>query len=74
MTRRRPHNISGGTDFRAIVPAVAADYGRLVSDISTLLEQARRSAARTINSILTMTYWEVGRRIVEYEQRGEKKA
>lgn len=50
------------------------NYGRLVSDISGLLVQARRAAARTINSFLTATYWEIGRRIVEYEQGGKERA
>jgi len=45
-----------------------------VSDISGLLEQARRTAARSVNSILTVTYWEIGRRIVEYEQEGRARA
>jgi predicted nuclease of restriction endonuclease-like (RecB) superfamily len=46
----------------------------LVSDISGLLEQARRTAARSVNSILTATYWEIGRRIVEYELGGKSRA
>ena len=50
------------------------NYGRLVSDISGLLVQARRAAARTINSFLTATYWEVGQRIVEFEQGGKARA
>jgi len=54
--------------------SVSGDYGRLVSDISGLLEQARRTAARSVNSILTATYWEVGRRIVEFEQGGKARA
>ncbi len=49
-------------------------YSGLVSDISGLLEQARRTAARAVNSVLTATYWEVGRRIVEFEQYGNRKA
>jgi predicted nuclease of restriction endonuclease-like (RecB) superfamily len=52
----------------------APDYSALVSDISGLLEQARRTAARSVNSILTATYWEIGRRIVEFEQRGKARA
>ena len=47
------------------------EYGRLVSQISGLLEQARRGAARAVNAILTATYWEIGRRIVEHEQGGK---
>ncbi|MGI8467024.1 MAG: PDDEXK nuclease domain-containing protein [Pyrinomonadaceae bacterium] len=39
-----------------------------------LLEQARRTAARTVNAVMTATYWEIGRRIVELEQGGKKKA
>src|SRR5437868_1582791 len=52
----------------------ASGYSALVSDISGLLEQARRMAARSINSILTATYWEIGGRIVEFEQRGRARA
>ena len=35
---------------------------------------ARRGAARTVNSIITSAYWEVGRRIVQEEQKGHHKA
>jgi predicted nuclease of restriction endonuclease-like (RecB) superfamily len=49
---------------------LAAGYDRLISDISGLLEQARRGAARAVNAVLTATYWEIGRRIVEHEQGG----
>ena len=57
---------------RTLAPPVA--YGRLVSEISHLLEQSRRLAARSVNAILTTTYWEIGRRIVEHEQLGEQRA
>jgi predicted nuclease of restriction endonuclease-like (RecB) superfamily len=56
------------------VPAVTAAYGTLVSGISALLDQARRAAARAVNSLLTATYWEVGRRIVQFEQGGKARA
>jgi hypothetical protein len=46
-------------------------YDGLVGGIAALLEQSRCSSARTINSILTATYGEIGRRIVEFEQGGE---
>ncbi|MBU2572730.1 MAG: DUF1016 family protein [Elusimicrobia bacterium] len=57
-----------------IAPVAGVDYNRLVLDISGLLEQARRTAVRTVNSVLTATYWEVGRRIVEFEQGGKVRA
>ena len=46
----------------------------VVSDVVDLLEEARRASARSINRILTSTYWEIGRRIVEEEQRGGARA
>jgi predicted nuclease of restriction endonuclease-like (RecB) superfamily len=57
-----------------LVPAGGADYGGLVARISSLLEQGRRATVRTTNAILTATYWEVGRQIVEYEQGGKAQA
>ena len=60
---------------KAIVSTAArVPYGRLVSDISHLLEQARRWSARSVNAILTATYWQIGRRIVEHEQGGKERA
>jgi predicted nuclease of restriction endonuclease-like (RecB) superfamily len=49
-----------------------ANYTGLVSGISELLEQARRTTVRAVNSVLTATYWEIGRRIVEFEQGGKE--
>ena len=57
-----------------IVPMLEPDYGGLLTGISDLLDQARRMSARTVNRILTATYWEIGRRIVEHEQGGEARA
>jgi len=74
MTKKRAKDSVGGSASRAIVPAVAADYGRLLGDISGLLERARRQAVRAVNSVLTATYWEIGRRIVEFEQGGATRA
>jgi hypothetical protein len=41
--------------------------------IVELLENARRAAARSINTLMTGTYWEVGRRVVEREQSGKRR-
>jgi predicted nuclease of restriction endonuclease-like (RecB) superfamily len=54
--------------------AATGDYPGLVGGISELLEAARRASARAVNAFMTATYWEVGRRIVEFEQGGEKRA
>jgi hypothetical protein len=45
-----------------------------VDSIGALLEAARRSAARTVNALMTATYWEIGRRIIEFEQGGRERA
>jgi len=51
-----------------------AAYTGLVSGIGELLESSRHATARVVNSFMTATYWEVGRRIVEFEQGGKKRA
>lgn len=51
-----------------------ADYSGIHGDIVSLLESARRAAARSINALMTASYWEIGRRIVEFEQGGEGRA
>ncbi len=52
------------------IPTLDNNYTSLIKDISSILETARRTSARAVNTILTATYWEVGRRIVEYEYKG----
>jgi len=57
-----------------IKPKDGIGYGDLVSDIGELLEAARRTTTRSVNAIMTATYWEIGRRIVEFEQGGAERA
>lgn len=52
----------------------AGNYSNVQNAIIALLEAARRSAARSVNAVMTATYWEIGRRIVEFEQAGESRA
>lgn len=52
----------------------SADYSGMHGDIVALLEGARRTAARSVNALMTASYWEIGRRIVEFEQGGEDRA
>jgi predicted nuclease of restriction endonuclease-like (RecB) superfamily len=49
-------------------------YNDIHAGIVELLEKARRTAVRSINSIMTATYWEIGRRLVEFEQKGAERA
>ena len=49
-------------------------YAGLMDGISGLLESARRTSARAVNAVMTATYWEIGRRIVAFEQGGKARA
>ena len=51
-----------------------AYYSVILSDVVSLLESSRLAAARSINSIMTVTYWKIGWHIVEYEQQGTDRA
>lgn len=42
--------------------------------IVQLLDGARSAAARSVNSVMTASYWEIGRRIIEYERGGGGRA
>ncbi len=53
---------------------IGRHYDGLLSSVSELLEQARRMSARALNAVMTATYWEVGRRIVDFEQEGQSRA
>jgi len=50
------------------------NYNNIRAEIVELLKAARSIAARNVNSIMTATYWEIGRRIVEQELKGEARA
>lgn len=52
----------------------SAEYSGIHGDIVALLEHGRRAAARSVNALMTATYWEIGRRIVEFSQGGEGRA
>ena len=56
---------------RTIMPE---NYDNIRIGIVELLKAARSAAARNVNSIMTATYWEIGRRIVTLEQGGEHRA
>ncbi|MBU6512670.1 MAG: YhcG family protein [Betaproteobacteria bacterium] len=53
---------------------LSGDYNAFHADIVALLESARRTAARSVNALMTATYWAVGRRVVEFEQGGRERA
>jgi hypothetical protein len=46
----------------------------LIGELRGLILSARHSAASTINTLQVLTNFEIGRRIVEHEQKGAKRA
>lgn len=43
-------------------------------EISDLLSYARNSAYKAVNNIMVQTYWQIGKRIVEQELKGQNRA
>jgi len=63
---------------RAIAKAAATieppSYRELLSGLTSLIANGRSTAGRVVNQTITVTYWLVGRQIVEHEQRGAPRA
>lgn len=53
---------------------ILMDEQKFYEDVRFILHQAREQTYNNANEIMTYAYWNVGRRIVEQEQNGEKKA
>jgi hypothetical protein len=51
-----------------------SDELEFFKSIFDLIQQARRSLERSVNTAMVVTYYEIGRRIIEKEQQGEKRA
>lgn len=51
-----------------------SEYDSVCSGIVDLLNAARFATARSVNALMTATYWEIGRRIVDSEMRGDRRA
>ena len=53
---------------------ITNDLAPLVTELRNLIHSARHSVASTVNTLQVMTNFEIGRRIVDHEQKGEKRA
>jgi predicted nuclease of restriction endonuclease-like (RecB) superfamily len=54
--------------------SIEPTYDAVLADVVGLIDAARHAAVRSTNAIMTATYWAIGRRIVEHEQHGAKRA
>lgn len=56
-------------------PIIVQDNdNKIIGDLRQIIEQGRRQAYASVNQAVVQTYWNIGRRIVEEEQAGEKRA
>jgi len=53
---------------------INARYNNLIKGIGRILARGRHQAYAAVNSVLIRTYWEIGREIVEFEQKGAGRA
>lgn len=49
-------------------------FAPLIVEVRRLIQSARHAAASTVNTLQVLTNFEIGRRIVQHEQKGEKRA
>ena len=61
-------------EYNDIAEHQTTTEGQFIDDIKELLEAARNNVVRQVNTTMLMTYFEIGRRIVEQEQKGESQA
>lgn len=59
---------------KAKAPDSVREPAILVREIRSLIESARRTASGAVNTLQVMTNFEIGRRIVEHEQKGKVRA
>ena len=50
------------------------EINQIYQEIESVIVQSRKIVSRKINSTIILMYWEIGKLIVEYEQKGELKS
>ena len=53
---------------------VRPGYRQVLADVAAMIDAARTTSARAVNTVMTATHWAIGRRIVETEQHGKPRA
>ncbi len=60
------------SDPKSIKALQSTTSDTLVQDLKKVIEQGRNKAVTTVNSVLTVTYWQVGKRINEEVLQGQR--
>ena len=58
----------------AYAESMAGRYDKLIERIAEILNETRTKVIREINKAQVLAYWEIGREIVEFEQKGKARA
>lgn len=61
-------------DDEPMTPSINGKTGDLLGDVRAILDQARQKAYASVNFAMVECYWQIGRRIVEAEQHGQRRA
>jgi hypothetical protein len=71
MTKKKSESKIAPSDRTAAVPKSRGDF---FDRVATIIEQARAYVGRTVDLTMCVTYFEIGRMIVEEEQGGKARA
>jgi hypothetical protein len=82
LTKRAIQRPEAGTKNDAAPPrqsngsasVTAREVEPLIERVVAILEEARSQVVRTVNSVMVLAYWHVGREIVQFVQGGAKRA
>lgn len=55
-------------------PATVPSAAECLARVRAILQSSRRQALQTVNAVMVEAYWQIGREIVEEEQRGQDRA
>ena len=61
-------------DSNKVIPLQNGDESDFYMQVADLLAESRKYAKKQLDNTIAITYFEVGRMIVEREQRGQKRA
>ena len=53
---------------------IQSGYHNLIKNIGDILDRGRHKAYVAVNNILVVTYWHIGKEMVDFEQRGSERA
>lgn len=82
MTKRALKRPEAGAKKVAVLPrrlkgsafVTAREVEPLIERVGSILEEARSQVVRTVNSVMVLAYWHVGREVVQFVQGGAKRA